>query len=172
MNNFARQIFIGAFLGALALAAPALAQSNSPFGGFKHDETQPIEIAADALEVQEANSIAIFRGAVVAGQGTMRLTANELEVLYGGTETGQIRNLKARGDVFIANGAETAKGEFAEYDVENGKIVMTGAVTLTQGGKVVKGASLTIDLNTGRGAIDGGGGRVKSVFTPAPKKSE
>jgi len=45
-------------------------------------------------------------------------------------------------------------------------------VTLTQGGNVVKGASLTIDLNTGRGAIDGGSGRVKSVFTPAPKKSE
>lgn len=172
MNNFARQTIIGAFLCAFALAAPALAQSNSPFGGFKHDETQPIEIAADALEVQEANSIAIFRGAVVAGQGTMRLTANELEVLYGGTETGQIRNLKARGDVFIANGAETAKGGFAEYDVENGKIVMTGGVTLTQGGNVVKGASLTIDLNTGRGAVDGGGGRVKSVFTPAPKKTE
>lgn len=172
MNTIARQILIGAFLGAFALAAPALAQSNSPFGGFKHDETQPIEIAADALEVQEANSVAIFRGAVVAGQGTMRLTANELEVLYGGTETGQIRNLKARGDVFIANGAETAKGGFAEYDVENGKIVMTGGVTLTQGGNVVKGASLTIDLNTGRGAVDGGGGRVKSVFTPAPKKSE
>jgi len=74
--------------------------------------------------------------------------------------------------VFIANGAETAKGDLAEYDVETGKIVMTGAVTLTPGGNVVKGASLTIDLNTGRGAIDGGGGRVKSVFTPAPKKSE
>lgn len=157
-----------AFLAAVALAAPALAQSNSPFGGFKHDETQPIEIAADALEVQQANSIAIFRGAVVAGQGTMRLTADQLEVLYGGIETGQIRNLKATGDVFIANGAETAKGDYAEYDVEKGVIRMIGAVTLTQGGNVVKGASLTIDLNTGRGAIDGGG-RVKSVFTPAPK---
>ena len=67
----------GALIAASLLAAPVLAQS--PFGGFRHDETQPIEIAADSLEVQEANGIAIFRGAVVAGQGTLRLTAEELE---------------------------------------------------------------------------------------------
>ena len=164
MKTIARYAAIAALI-----AAPALAQS--PFGGFKHDETQPIEIAANSLEVQEENRIAIFTGEVVAGQGTLRLTADELEVAYGdgGGGTGQIRNIKARGDVFIANGAETAKGDTAEYDVEAGQIAMSGNVTLTQGGNVVKGASLTINLNTGQGKVDGGGGRVKSVFQPAPK---
>lgn len=156
----------------MGMAGPASAQS--PFGGFKHDETQPIEIAADSLEVREADSVAFFRGEVVAGQGTLRLTAAELEVDYGDSDgaTGQIRRLQARGAVFIANGAETASGEWADYDVAGGLIKMGGAVTLTQGGNVVKGATLTIDLNTGQGRVDGGGGRVKSVFTPAPKSTD
>lgn len=164
-------LFRGAALALVLIAGQAAAQSASPFGGFRHDRTQPIEIAADSLEVRESEKIAIFRGGVVAGQGTMRLTTNELEVHYGdgGAGSGQIRRLEARGDVFIANQAETARGETAEYDVAGGTIRMQGAVTLTQGGNVVKGSALTIDLNSGQGRVDGGGGRVMSVFTPAPK---
>ncbi|MEM7525329.1 MAG: LptA/OstA family protein [Pseudomonadota bacterium] len=157
---------------AVLLSAPAFAQS--PFGGFRHDETQAIEIAADSLEVREADGLAFFRGKVVAGQGTLRLTAEELEVDYGDSDgaTGQIRRLQARGEVFIANGAETASGEWADYDVAAGLIKMGGAVTLTQGGNVVKGAALTIDLNSGEGRVDGGGGRVQSTFTPKPKATD
>lgn len=160
-------------LATLVAAGGAIAQSNSPFGGFRHDETQPIEIAADSLEVREAQGIVVFTGAVDAGQGTLRLTSNKLTVTYGdgGAGSGEINKMRAEGSVFIANGAETASGEWAEYNVAGGIITMGGAVTLTQGGNVVKGGSLKIDLNTGRGAVDGAGGRVKSVFTPA-KKSE
>ena len=49
---------------------------------------------------------------------------------------------------------------------------MGGAVTLTQGGNVVKGAALTIDLNSGQGKVDGGGGRVKSTFAPSPRATD
>lgn len=168
------QKFAAAFaLATLVAAGGAFAQSNSPFGGFRHDETQPIEIAADSLEVREQDGIVIFSGAVDAGQGTLRLTANKLTVTYGdgGAGSGEINKMRAEGSVFIANGAETASGDWAEYDVAGGFITMGGAVTLTQGGNVVKGGSLKINLNTGQGAVDGAGGRVKSVFTPA-KKSE
>ena len=166
-------LLTAALLAAAPVSAPS-AFAQSPFGGFRHDETQPIEIAADSLEVQEANRIAIFRGKVVAGQGTLRLTSDELEVSYGagGGGTGEINRLQAKGDVFIANGAETAAGAWADYDVARGEIKMGGGVTLTQGGNVVKGGSLTIDLNTGRGAVDGGGGRVKSIFAPTPKATD
>lgn len=168
----AARLISALFIGALLSVSSAAAQS--PFGGFRHDETQPIEIAADSLEVQEAEGVAIFRGKVVAGQGTLRLTANELEVTYGqgGGGTGEINRLQAKGEVFLANGAETAAGDWADYDVSQGVIKMGGAVTLTQGGNVVKGGALTIDLNTGQGKVDGGGGRVKSVFAPSPKATE
>jgi lipopolysaccharide export system protein LptA len=160
--------------GLLALTAhPALAQgTGGPFGGFKHDRTAPIEITSDALEVRQAEQLAIFSGEVVAGQGTLRLTADRVEVTYDeqsqDSDTGAIRNLVAEGNVFISNGAETAQGEQARYDVESGMITMTGDVVLTQGQNVISGQQLTIDLDEGQGRVEG---RVKSIFTPQDTES-
>ena len=154
--------------------APAVAQTKGPFGGFKHDATAPIEVVADALEVRQAENLAIFTGEVVAAQGTLRVTADKLAVTYAAHEanadTGEIQHMRADGNVFIANGDETAQGAWAEYDVANGKIHMGGSVVLTQGDNAISGESLMIDLNTGVGKIEGG--RVKSVFAPSAKTPE
>jgi len=152
-------------------ATPLRSQTNNPFGGFKHDNTQPIEITSDSLEVRQAEELAIFTGEVIAGQGTLRLTADKLEVFYKqkqGSETGAIRNIKASGNVFLSNGAETAKGAKAEYDVVTGLVRMYGNVVLTQGENAIAGDTLFIDLNKGTGRIEAAGnGRVKSIFTPS-----
>lgn len=166
--------FMFAALGLILLAPAASAQeSKGPFGGFKHDRTAPIEITANALEVRQAEQLAIFSGEVIAGQGTLRLTADRVEVSYdendnSGSETGAIKNMVAEGNVFISNGAETAQGERAEYDVDEGRINMSGSVVLTQGENVISGQTLVINLNSGQGRIEGSGsGRVKSIFSPA-----
>ena len=159
-----------AAVAALAAGA-AVAQAQNPFGGFKHDSTEPIEITADSLEVREAERRAIFRGEVVAGQGKLRLTANLLNVFYaqeGGGEggaSGRIERVRAEGDVFLSSGAETARGEWAEYDVTKGEVTMGGGVTLAQGDNAVSGERMFVDLNAGTGRIEGG--RVRSVFNPA-----
>lgn len=155
----------------LATAVPA--ETKGPFGGFKHDRTCPIEITSDSLEVRQADSIAIFSGQVIAGQCTLRLTADKVEVLFdqensGNSETGAIRNMLATGNVFISNGSETAQGGRAEYNVDAGRIDMTGNVILTQGENAISGQKLTIDLNSGQGRIEGG--RVKSIFSPASQQ--
>ena len=162
-----------ALIAAVSLTATAGAQSTTgPFGGFKHDRTQPIEITANALEVRQAEQLAIFSGEVVAGQGTLRLTADKVEVTYdednnSGGDTGAIKNMVASGNVFISNGSETAQGDRARYDVDGGQITMSGSVVLTQGENVISGQTLTINLNAGQGRIEGtGSGRVKSIFTP------
>jgi lipopolysaccharide export system protein LptA len=149
------------------LAAAAVAQTQNPFGGFKHDNTQPIEITADALEVREAERRAIFTGEVVAGQGDLRLTAETLNVWYleDGGETGAIERVRAEGDVFLSSGAETARGAWADYDVTTGLVTMGGGVTLAQGENAIQGERLTVDLTEGTGRIEGG--RVRSVFNPA-----
>lgn len=164
--------FIGAGAVAVAIVAgsAALAQDTaSPFGSFRHDSTQPIEITADALEVRDAESRAIFSGSVVAGQGTLRLSADTLSVWYadgeGGDGTGEISRLRADGDVFLSSGAETARGAWADYAVVDGLVTMGGGVTLTQGDNAIRGDRLTVDLNSGVGRVEGG--RVQSVFTPA-----
>ena len=149
----------------------AMAQTDSPFGGFKHDSSLPIEVTADALEVRQTENLAIFTGDVIAGQGTLRLTADKVFVTYGSggggdSSTGAITNLRAEGNVFLSNGAETAEGAWAEYDVEAGTIRMGGGVLLTQGGNAIRSQTLFIDLNAGVGRVDGGGGRVQTVFEP------
>jgi lipopolysaccharide export system protein LptA len=157
-------------LAATLAATPATAQDKGPFGGFKHDSSAPIEIVADSLEVRQAENLAIFKGQVVAGQGTLRLTADQLNVVYdaenSNSDTGAIKHMRAEGNVFLSNESETAQGAWAEYDVAGGMMRMGGNVVLTQGDNAISGQSLVIDLNDGTGRIEGG---VKSVFTPAPK---
>ena len=56
---------------------------------------------------------------------------------------------------------QTARSNFAVYDLKKGVITMLGAVTLIQAGNTVNGGRLTINLDTGRAIIDGssvGGG--------------
>ena len=53
--------------------------------------------------------------------------------------------MRADGNVFLSNGAETAQGAWAEYDVASGIIRMGGNVVLTQGDNAISGESLVID---------------------------
>jgi lipopolysaccharide export system protein LptA len=186
-------VMTGAWAAALVAAAAlgwgaAAQEGGSPFGGFKHDRTQPIEITADSLEVREAEGRVIFAGDVVAGQGDLRLTTQELSVWYGGEEAdeadaaqaadagplggagGEIDRLRADGEVFMTSGEEAARGAWAEYDVTAGIVTMGGGVVLSQGPNAVSGERLRIDLNSGQGRIEGG--RVRSVFRPTTAQDE
>lgn len=162
---------------AAVLASPALAQeaAKGPFGGFKHDSKAPIEITAESLEVRQADNVAVFAGDVIAGQGTLRLTADKVEVSYdtdqgSNSETGAIQKLVATGKVFLSNGSETAQGASAVYDVVGGLVTMTGDVVLTQGQNAISGQSLTINLNSGTGRIEASPkGRVTTIFKPSTK---
>ncbi len=163
-----RKLVIGlAVAGALSVSA--FAQDNR-FGGFKHDRTAPIDVTADAVEVRQAEERAILTGNVVAGQGTLRLTASKVTVDFdqekqSNDETGAITRLEAVGDVFLSNGAETAQSGWAEYNLETGIVKMRNNVILTQGDNASKGEALTIDLNSGVARLEGGPkGRVSMTF--------
>ena len=157
-------------LGMLMSGATAWAAPDAPFAGFAHDTSQPVEIAADSLEVRRAEQKAIFRGDVDVRQGPGIMRAQELEVFYkegaepGSAEQGAIKRIKARGSVFISNGKETAEGDWADYDVAGEMIIMGGGVMLTQGESAISGKELHIDLKIGKGEIKGG--RVRALFSP------
>jgi lipopolysaccharide export system protein LptA len=155
--------------------APALAQNVPTFGGFKHESDQPIEIVSDALEVRQDDQIAVFQGNVEARQGEMMLKTETLEVAYdpeaSGDGPGPIRELLAKGGVFITNGEATASGQTARYSVVDATIVLDGEkVTLTQDSNVIQGKKLVIDLNTGSGKVEGG--RVRTIFQPGSAQNQ
>ncbi|TDL78193.1 lipopolysaccharide transport periplasmic protein LptA [Palleronia sediminis] len=154
-----------ATLATLA-AAPALSQdAQVDFGGLRQDTSLPVEVAADKLQVNQADGTATFSGNVLVTQGEMRLEAAEILVNYAqGGEAGRIRSLEATGGVTLVNGAEAAESQSATYDIDAGTVEMTGDVVLTQGPAALSGDALSIDLATGTGTMQG---RVRTVFQPS-----
>ncbi len=157
-------------LSALILAASAgwaAAQQGAsvPFGGFEHDNTLPVEITSDALELDQEAGTAIFTGAVKVGQGLLRMAADRLEVFYAAdaTGTGAIERMLASGSVTLSNGTEAAEAARASYVVATGIVEMDGDVLLTQGQNALASEKLRIDLIAGTGVLEG---RVQTIFVP------
>jgi lipopolysaccharide export system protein LptA len=163
------------FLPAMMLLAAMVFGANaSAQQGMAHDTELPIEIAADALEVQQDKQIAVFSGNVDAQQGSIKLRADRIWVHYQGDAAEDaakaISKIDAEGKVFFSSGTETAEGDQGTYNVDNGVITLTGEVVLTQGNNVIKGNRLVFDLTTGQSTMDGdkrgGDGRVRGLFVP------
>jgi lipopolysaccharide export system protein LptA len=168
---------LACLLTLLLSPAVALAQgAEVPFGGFTHDSSQPVEITADALELDQAAGTAIFIGEVRVGQGELRMSADRIEVFYaradsaegpqgagGGDASGAVQRMVATGSVTLSNGAEAAEAERATYEVASGIVEMEGSVLLTQGRNALSSERLRIDLNTGTGRLEG---RVQTIFVP------
>ena len=158
-------------LAVLVAACPMLALAQGaqvPFGGLKHDSSQPVEITSDRLDVDQSGGSALFTGTVKVAQGTLRLAADKVEVFYEKAaakgSSGQINRLVANGNVTLSNGTEAAESTNAVYEVAAGTINMDGDVLLTQGQNALSGQKLVIDLNKGTGQMQG---RVQTIFVPA-----
>ena len=177
-----RLILGGIFGGALAFAAPLVAQALR-----NHDTNAPVDVEADRIEVQDRADRAIFAGNVRVKQGELTLNSSRLTVAYAdrqGAGGVQIQRLDAAGGVTVRSPSETARGQFAIYDLNRRQITMLGGVELEQGPNVVRGGRLVIDLDSGRAVVDGSavgggapgatstgrGGRVTGRFTVPQRK--
>lgn len=191
------------FALALAVLLPhmmpgaALAQNvSSSFGGFSGNSNEPIDIEADMLEVLDEKKIAIFSGNVKAVQGKMTMRSRQLKVKYSDEQAGaanpnarkpgadgqeksggsRITSIRAEGKVLIESGDDqTATSDWAFFDVIKQTVTLGGDVVLSQGGNVLKGDKLIIDLKTNRSRIVNLGDgskrrRVRGLFMP--KKSD
>jgi len=167
------------FGGAIFLAASAgLAQSSGSVSALKgHDSNAPVDVDADRIEVQDRADRAIFAGNVHVRQGTLTLDTQRLTVAYSSKDGIQIERLDAAGGVTVTSPSETARGNFAVYDLDSKLITLIGDVRLARQGSTINGSRLVIDLDSGRAVIDGGapgvgqsGGRVTGRFT-VPQRS-
>lgn len=154
------------------LAVPASGQALKG-----HNAKAPVDVEADRIEVQDRVDRAIFSGNVRVRQAGLSLSASRLTVAYDNSGGGvDIDRLDASGGVVVTSDSETARGDFAIYDLPRRLITVVGGVTLTQGANRLSGGRLVIDLNSGRSVIDGssvgtpgvegsGSGRVTGRFT-------
>ena len=162
--------------GALLALAPAFGQTSALKG---HNSNAPVDVAADRIEVQDRADRAIFSGNVVVRQADLSLNAPRLTVAYSNAGGIEIERIDASGGVIVRSPSETARGQYAIYDLDSRLITVIGGVTLTRGQSRVSGGRLVIDLRSGRAVMDGGapagvgsqGGRVTGTFT-VPQRSD
>lgn len=161
-------------LGLVALAAvPALGQALKG-----HNAKSPVDVEADRIEVQDRADRAVFSGNVQVRQADLTLNAARLTVAYARDGGGvDVERLDASGGVTVRSPSETARGDFAIYDLNRRIITVVGGVEFTQGSNRINGGRLVIDLDSGRAVMDGRSagsdtpsGRVSGRFTVANQK--
>lgn len=157
-------------LSALLLAVAPAAGQQGRSGGGSFNSDAPVDVGADRIEVQDRADRAIFSGNVIARQGNLQLNAVRLTVIYANSNGIQIKRLEASGGVTLRTPSETARSQFAIYDLDRRIVTMIGSVTLTQSANHVQGGRLVLDLDSHRAVMDGGGaggaagGRVTGRF--------
>ncbi len=136
------------------------------FVQFKTDPNAPIDIEADALDVNDPAKVAVFRGKVRAQQGEFVVQASELHAIYSGNtgllaptgeadatgqkSSAQIQRIEGRGDVVITSkDGQEATGKAAVFDTKSNTMLLTGGVTVKQGRDVSVGSRLRVDMTTG-----------------------
>lgn len=148
-------IIFGVSVGSLAAQGTQVA-----FGTIQENDGLPVEVTADSLAVDQNKGTAIFTDNVVIVQGEMRLSANEVTVFYN-TQAQNIERIEAVGDVILISGQDAAESERANYDVDDGTIVMIGNVLVAQGPSAVTADQMTVHMSDGTALMTG---RVKTVL--------
>jgi len=179
--SLARLALRGLLAGSLAGGVAALSFGSlagaQAIAGF--NSNQPVDYAADRIELQDRQNRVVLSGNVVITQGDLRLTAGRTNVAFTDAGTLRIQRIDATGGVTVIRGEERASGAAAVYDFNRRVIVLSGGVALRRRGDTLNGGRLVIDLDSGLSSIDGssaaspaagtgastGGGRVSGTFS-------
>ncbi|HWK41221.1 MAG TPA: LptA/OstA family protein [Croceibacterium sp.] len=157
IGRIAARSFAAAFIasGAVALGFGSLAGAQG-ISGF--NSNQPVDYAADRIELQDRQQRVVLSGDVVISQGDLKLTAARTTVAYTNEDSLRIQRIDASGGVTVNRGNESARGSVAVYDLNRRVIVLSGGVALRRGTDTLNGGRLTMDLNSGLTTVDGGRG--------------
>ena len=109
---------------------------TKPGTGFKLDNSLPLTITSSQLNVEQNVGKATFIGDVVAKQGNLILSAEELVVEYemkSKRMTSVMKRLIASINVTLVSEEQSAEAKKMVYDMKAEKIIMTGNVFVTEG---------------------------------------
>jgi lipopolysaccharide export system protein LptA len=185
---------------ALALLLPAGAAAEPArdtghgLGIFDGDELgnrkEPITVTSDTLEYDYKNNVVVYRGEVLAVQGTVKVRSDTLTVTFAQADTPpaaaktpaapaaakapavddaathKLRDIVAVGSVRIDHGTRWATGGHAVFDQTKRTVVLTENPVLHDGSNEVAGDRVVVYLDEDRSVVEGGRKRVKAVLYP------
>jgi lipopolysaccharide export system protein LptA len=155
-------------LGAMTLGALAAGTNSSLVPG---DSKAPINISSDTFQADLNGKTGTWTGNVLVVQGDTKMRSNSVRM---STTNGKLDKVLASGNVVVDSPKSgVVTGDNGVYSVVPRTVLMTGNVTLKKGKDVMRGAQLTVNLNTGQAVLGGGAktpgsntGRVQGVFMP------
>jgi lipopolysaccharide export system protein LptA len=159
-----------ALLGGTAQAQPPGTKGiPNAVQGFSKNRDKPVNIEAATLEVRDKDKQATFSGNVHVVQGDTTMRCKVLVVHYDNKQPGgmksatpgaggasQISKLEAKGGVVVTQAEQTATGDTGLFDMKSNTITLLGNVVVSQGGNVVRGERLVVDMTTGVSKVDAG----------------
>jgi lipopolysaccharide export system protein LptA len=162
----------GLFLGLMMVGLPAHAQISSDGG--------PIYINSERTESLERERKVLLVGNVDIRQGTARLRADTVTIVFSGQPEGQaapaaqgvaggfgqVQSILAEGNVYYVTPELKAKGDRGNYELATDTITMTGNVALMRERDVAEGQTLRMEVGNRRTTLEGGGGRTRMVIDP------
>jgi len=135
------------------------------------DKDQPVELAADSVDMDEGKGLSVYRGNVDLRQGSMQLLADVVKVKHQGrkptyiTATGNPVRFKQD----TADGVVRAKASQAEYPIDSEILTLTGKASLTRAGNTMKSDRIVYDRlrhQVKAGAAAKGKKRVQMTLQP------
>ncbi len=133
-------------LMALALAAGGLRAADKTKAAEGEEEVTII--TSDKLTADYKQHFATFEGNVVVTDPQMQLTSEKLTVTFDAGN--KIKSIKAEGKVNIRQTDKLAKANEATYDLDSGKIVLSGKPCVMRGKDMLEGETITMFRNESR----------------------
>jgi lipopolysaccharide export system protein LptA len=192
---------MGALVGAAWAQATGEAPTGGeggrgPLGfGALGRSKEPITVVSDNLEYDYKKNIVVYRGNVEVTQGAVKLVSDTLTITLqsqngkpagkasgpatatgdppaaAASDTGQVQEIVASGNVRIDQGTRWAVGGRAVFDQAQRTLVLTENPVLHDGPSEVAGDRVVVFLDEDRSVVEGGQKRVKAVFYPAEKNA-
>jgi len=146
---------------------------------IESDRDQPIRIQADAAMVDEGEGTSVYRGNVIITQGTLQVTADEVEIY---TDESEVIQVIAKSDLDSGRLAHyeqqtneerdmvTAEARKITYLVQEERLHLSGKARLQQAGDEFTGELLYYDLKSRIVNLNSSGGSDRINMTINPKK--
>lgn len=123
----------------------------TPAAGLSTDRDKPIEIEADAAELDDRTGITVYKGNVVVIQGSMHLYGSQLTILYNDDNTLKTATMVGQPAKFrqmpdnASRGEIDGKGIKIEYLASQDRLILTEDAELTQSGKLFRAYKIEYD---------------------------
>ena len=127
--------------------------------------SEPLDIRADRLELDQRTGAVRFEGAVEATQGELVLRCAVLSATYA---DGEITALEASGGVVVTQGDVRAEAQTARYHRSEDRLELTGQPRVVRGKDSMTGARITFWPGQGRLVVEQARGRIDAPKLELP----